>query len=355
MRLISKILLVIFVTYFQTPAYSCSTFLLNGCEDKFMAKSYDWDQLHANVLINPRNLAKQSLVITPGDQPAQWISQYGSLTFNQHGRELPLGGINEAGLAIEIMWLDTSVYPAQDNRPVVNEAQWIQYQLDNFARVADVVAHADSLRVNPIVAQVHYLVCDKTGDCSTFEYIEGKLVIHHPLKINALTNSTYDDSISFLRKHDGFGGLLPEPKGSSSLERFVRASNHSLDYGTCTFTPESVAYAFQGLTRVASPTSIFNIVYEVGGGRAHFRTRLASQIKTVDLSEFDLSCKNPDNLRSLDMNTVTGGEVSAQFKPFTLKDNLALVQLGFEKFKDQVPAALVPKLAAYPWQFRCTE
>ena len=33
--------------------------------------------------------------------PASWVSKYGSVTFNQYGRELPTGGMNEAGLVVE--------------------------------------------------------------------------------------------------------------------------------------------------------------------------------------------------------------------------------------------------------------
>ena len=38
------------------------------------------------------------------------------------------------------MWLDSSEYPKPDGTPSVNELQWIQYQLDNFATVGEVLA-----------------------------------------------------------------------------------------------------------------------------------------------------------------------------------------------------------------------
>jgi len=61
-------------------------------------------------------------------QPAKWVSAYGSVTFNQFGRELPLGRMNEAGLVIEIMWLTQTEYPHSDRRPALRELQWAQYQ-----------------------------------------------------------------------------------------------------------------------------------------------------------------------------------------------------------------------------------
>jgi hypothetical protein len=40
------------------------------------------------------------------------------------------GGINEAGLAVELMWLDDAEYPADPRIPSFGTLEWIQYQLD---------------------------------------------------------------------------------------------------------------------------------------------------------------------------------------------------------------------------------
>jgi Penicillin V acylase and related amidases len=53
-------------------------------------------------------------MIQPPEKPIEWISKYGSITFNQSGREFPHGGINEKGLVIEQMWLDEAAYPEMD-------------------------------------------------------------------------------------------------------------------------------------------------------------------------------------------------------------------------------------------------
>ena len=39
----------------------------------------------------------------PPEKPIEWISKYGSISFNQFGAEFPYGGINEEGLVVEIM------------------------------------------------------------------------------------------------------------------------------------------------------------------------------------------------------------------------------------------------------------
>ena len=54
-----------------------------------------------------------------------WTSTYGSATFNQYGREFPMGAMNEAGLVVETMMLDETEYPEADSRPAINILQWI--------------------------------------------------------------------------------------------------------------------------------------------------------------------------------------------------------------------------------------
>lgn len=62
---------------------------------------------------------------------------YGSVTFNQCGREWPFGGMNEAGLVIEMMMHPEASYPQPDSRKAVAMTPWIQYQLDNFNAVEE--------------------------------------------------------------------------------------------------------------------------------------------------------------------------------------------------------------------------
>ena len=77
-------------------------------------------------------------------KPFTWTSRFGSLTFNQYGREFPSGGINEKGLVVELMWLDDTRYPAPDGRGELPTLQWIQYQLDTAANVDDANSFADN-------------------------------------------------------------------------------------------------------------------------------------------------------------------------------------------------------------------
>lgn len=62
---------------------------------------------------------------------------------------MPYGGINEKGLAVEMLRLDYTEYKLDSNLPVLNELEWIQYQLDNYSKVAEVLQHLDQFSVYP--------------------------------------------------------------------------------------------------------------------------------------------------------------------------------------------------------------
>ena len=113
------------------------------------------------VIVNKRHVAKTAMGST---HPARWTSTYGSVTFNQYGRELPMGVMKESGLVMATLWLKDSEYAVPDDRPAVNTLQWIQYQLDTAHTVDEVIASDAHVRVSPGgSAKVHYLVCDRLG------------------------------------------------------------------------------------------------------------------------------------------------------------------------------------------------
>ncbi len=329
-----------------TPALPCTTFLMDG---PVIGKSYDWHMGDGLVVINKRGVAKRALVLSGQDEPATWTSVYASVTFNQYGTEFPNSGMNEAGLVVEIMWLNSTQYPAQDERLVVNELQWIQHALDSFATVGELIAAAPSLRVAPAYADVHYLVCDAASACASFEYLGGELVIHSgaQLPVKTLTNDTYAASVAYLGDHQGFGGSDPVPTDNSSLARFVRASALALAEAGSTVS------AFSILDSVSQGSSSqWNIVYMVGEQRAHFRTYTNPTIKEVALTDFDLDCTSPRMI--LDIDAQLSGDVSASFAPFDYATNVAVIDLTFVDLIDHLPSGTRDVVAAYPDAQRCT-
>jgi len=60
-------------------------------------------------MVNKRGVSKTAMPSDSSDRPnvslLAWTSKYGSVTFNGFCREMPGGGINEAGFVIEPMLL----------------------------------------------------------------------------------------------------------------------------------------------------------------------------------------------------------------------------------------------------------
>ena len=117
---------------------ACTTFCLKGNHQVVLCKNLDWDFGFGMIEVNKKGLFKKAFV-RGNETPIEWTSKYGSITFNQVGNEFPFGGMNEAGLVIEEASYFWTKYPAPDNRPTLNELQWIQYQLDNFSTIQEVI------------------------------------------------------------------------------------------------------------------------------------------------------------------------------------------------------------------------
>ncbi len=343
-------------------ADACSTFVIKEGEDLVFGKNFDFFTGLGMVVVNKRGVSKTG-ALGPEQNPPCWVSKYGSITFNQVSRELPFGGMNEAGLVIEQMWLDATEYPQPDERAAVGELQWIQYQLDNFSSVVEVVASDTLIRIRPGGATLHYLVCDREGNVATIEFVGGEMVAHtgKGLPASVLTNSTYDACLGYLKRHEGFGGDDPIPASPSSEDRFVRAAGMVDAYRadeSKSHASDPVEYAFDILSAVAQgEATLWSIVYDIPAGEIHFRTPVGPHVKTVGLADFDFRCDSP--VRILDIHSRAGGIVSADFSDYTTAGNRDLIRGTFEQytkagFFGQMPGEeTIERMALYPEALPC--
>lgn len=331
--------------------YACTTFCLKNKGEVLFGKNYDWMVGEGLVFVNKRGVAK---VANAEDRsnPAKWVSKFGSVTFNQYGRENPSGGMNEAGLVIELMWLDQTQYPAEDSRPALDVLEWIQYQLDTAATVAEVIENSEKVRINSLV-RLHYLVNDKAGNSATIEFLNGKMVAHRgeALPFSTLTNDTYEKSVNYSKTT-----AVERARGNGSLERFARAAQKVDEFGkTERAEAEAVNYAFEILNNVAQGNyTQWRIVYDQKRHKIHFKTLQAPQIKTIDASAFNYSCGT--TVKVLDMNAKVAGDVTAKFTDYTRKANRELIERSFNgtDFLRFLPSLIRDQLAAYPEEFGCS-
>src|SRR5262245_47917867 len=111
---------VLFLCLAINDVRACTTFCLKSKGEVLFGKNYDWMIGDGMLFVNKRGVSKTAQGDGPNPaNPAKWVSKYGSVTFNQYGRENPSGGMNEAGLVIELMWLDDTEWPKEDARPAL--------------------------------------------------------------------------------------------------------------------------------------------------------------------------------------------------------------------------------------------
>ncbi len=158
-------------------AYPCSAIVLKKDSQVFLAKNFDWTFREGVIIKNARATNKTAYFTHNGNQ-TRWVSKYSSVTFNQNGKEMPYGGMNEKGLVVEMLWLDLSRYNINDEKQYVNELEWIQYQLDNYESVQQVVDHLNDLKIYPIKGKIHYIMTDPKGESVIVEYLNGKPVVY---------------------------------------------------------------------------------------------------------------------------------------------------------------------------------
>ncbi len=262
--------------------YACTTFTLNDNGHMVYGRNLDWYAGSGLIIVNQRNVSKKAIVIPRTERevnPAIWVSKYGSVTFNGLAREFPMGGINEAGLVVDTMWLNETKYLDADARSEMDIMQWIQYLLDTCKTIDDVIDVQSNVRVShDCVIPSHFLIADKNGKTAAIEFLGGELVIHSGSSLHhaILTNNTYTESAKYLKQHRCFGGNKEIQQGEASLDRFVRAANMVKEFTTQ--KKELIPYAFDILHDVNQGydldqhSTMWSIVCDITNMQIHYRT-----------------------------------------------------------------------------------
>jgi hypothetical protein len=344
---------------------ACTTFVLDGGGRKLLGENYDFYYAHGAVFVNPAGLQKQALADNE-DLPLRWVARLGSVTFNQFGRELPVSGMNEHGLAIALMWNAEGGYPRVDSRKVaaINELQWIQYQLDNASSLNQVIASLATPPIRKIHADLHYALCDASGSCGIIEFLAGAARVYRDADYSpaALTNDSYATSLRFFEGYKGgpFGSI---PDKRTSLHHFartawlVRASqvNSESDGQARAFeilSQVSSDYEFLDLFRslVGRPPSVtaWSIVFDPVGRSITYRTR--GNAKRRSLSVGAAVRRSEGNALALDIDQGTD-DVTGALEPYLREHNARIVTASFKPIQKQFPPAVQQELIRYPESF----
>ncbi len=337
--------------------YACSRILWNTNKQAILvARSMDWNHpFDERLVIYPRGMRMQGM---PGDNPAVWVSKYGSIGVVPYGlnqsmlkRSVESGnladqndplvygnteGVNEKGLAAHALTLVASNYGARDRRkPGVFTTELVRYVLDNFETVKDAVTGLQNIQIVCTRAgdseyPLHLALEDSTGDSAIIESIDGKVVIHHGREYIVMTNDPpYPVHLANVKRYKSFGGTLEElPGGIEPDHRFVRAMEFLKTLPEPKDRFEAIAYLYGVIRNVSVP---YGAVYHSLPGSPNYPTWWTSaadltnrifyfhqthspNIIRVTLKDVDFTAGKP--MRVLDpAQTDLAGDVTNKFVP----------------------------------------
>lgn len=185
-------------------AFSCTRVTYLGPDNTVItARSMDWaEDMKSDLWIFPQGMQRHGAA---GPQSITWVSKYGSIVaagYNAGSAD----GMNEMGLVANALYLAESNYGKPiAKRPNLSVAAWAQYVLDRYATVAQAVtdlAREPFTIIAPTLpngeaSTLHLAISDASGDSAIFEYVGGKLVVHHGRQNQVMTNSpTYDQQLA---------------------------------------------------------------------------------------------------------------------------------------------------------------
>lgn len=321
-------LVVIFSVIPQKRVRACTRVVYQGSKDMVITgRTMDWkEDTRSNIWIFPRGMERNGEV---GKNPMRWKSKYGSVVTSAYDI-CSTDGMNEKGLVANLLWLAESSYPQWDGeKPALSIAAWVQYMLDNFATVNEAVSGiekntfdvvSDMMPDGTRMATLHLSISDATGDNAIFEYIDGKLNVHHSRFYQVMTNSpVFDQQLALDDYWKTIGGTTFLPGTNRAADRFVRASFYINAIPKTEDTRTALASVFSVIRNTSVPFGIstpdqpnisstrWRTVSDQKDKVYYFESTLYPNVFWVDFKDVDFSEKAPvKKLNLLDGKTYAG-------------------------------------------------
>ena len=318
-------------------ADACSRILCEtGDGGYIVGRTMDWADPGAAVAfwVFPRGMARDG---GAGKNSIRWAAKYGSVIISIYD----VGtneGMNERGLVVNALYLAETDFgdPSKTGKPTLSLGAWAQYFLDNHATVREAV---DAAKKEPFTivgpdmpngrkGTAHLSLSDPSGDSAIFEYLDGKLVVHHGPQYTVMTNSPpYDQQLALNAYWDQIGGSTFLPGTIAAADRFVRLSYSLKSSPKYTDPRLAVASVFSqiraisvplGLSDPEKPNLAMTLWRSVLDQRAkvyYFETALMPAVMWVDLSKIDFAKGSGVRKIPIDATTALSGEISAKFAP----------------------------------------
>lgn len=322
------------------PASACSRAVYFGKDGQTVTgRSMDWlEDMQTNLWIFPRGMNQDGGM---GEKGFKWISKYGSVVASVYEAGTA-DGINEKGLVANLLFLVESEYPSGngDKRPQMSISAWTQYMLDSFATVAEAVAEMRKEAFRPVMVvapngaegKIHLSISDTSGDSAIFEYLGGKLVIHHGRQHQVMTNSpAYDKQLALNEYWTQIGGTIMLPGTNRAADRFARASFYINAAQQSSDPREAIAAVFSVMRNVSVPrgistpgqpnisSTIWRTVADHKNKVYYFEDTASPSLVWVSLNQTDFKPGSKVRKLTLHGSPGMGGDQTANFreaKPF---------------------------------------
>lgn len=246
-------------------AHACSRAVYFGLKGQTVTgRSMDWlEDMQTNLWLFPRGMQRDGGMPKGG---LVWTSKYGSVAASVYEAGTA-DGMNEKGLVANLLFLVETEYPSgkNDARPQLPISAWAQYMLDSFATVAEAVGEMRKEAFRPVMVvapngkegTVHLSISDASGDSAIFEYLDGKLIIHHGRQYQVLTNSPpYERQLALNEYWKTIGGSVMLPGTNRAADRFARASYYVNTAQQSADQREAVSAVFSVIRNVSVPRGI---------------------------------------------------------------------------------------------------
>jgi penicillin V acylase-like amidase (Ntn superfamily) len=306
-----------------------------GTQTYIVGRTMDWDEDPRTDLWSfPRGMVRDG---EAGPGSIKWTSKYGSVAASFYNVAI-VDGMNEAGLVANTLYLAESDYgdAKGSGKPLISVGAWTQYVLDNYATVAEAV---EALRKEPFAivapdlpnggkATGHLALTDASGDSAIFEYIGGKLVIHHGRKYTVMTNSPrFDEQLALNAYWQDVGGATFLPGTPRSTDRFVRmswflsAAPKEKDPRLATATAFSLVRSISVPLGLADPNkpniaaTVWRTVSDTAAKRYYFDSSYSPTVFWVDLANLNLAPGAKPAKLDLRAQPILAGDVSGKFAP----------------------------------------
>jgi len=334
--------------------------ICNG--EAFLGANYDFRYGHGLLYLCVRGLKKWS-EDNEGNR-LSWVNRYGSITFVQFGCELPTSGMNEAGLSIHLLEQKDSVYPKlKKDLPVLNETQWIQYQLDNFASVQEVIEGLSKIQIEKMFVSLHYALCDADGNLAIVECVEGQISVIKPLENGFIVMTNHSQLRSEEFYQEKFTERARVPVNADSLNRYFHLKNmaklYTQDKSPKPYIWDSIQfvairpklYDYIGKLIGLKPWFItyWNCVFDPVERRVEFKFRGNRKIFYLNLKELNFSegCE-----RQL-VNPLEADQenIALNMTPYDRELNREMVNKTYAPYKRYMTPELLSNLVEYPEMF----